>query len=144
MSEITVAKPDNSMIAVAVIAAAVLLLAAIPAQSWGVRVLAVAIGVAAVRRFAQMRLSVTRSSVVVVNYTTRHEFPIDEVQIVDERDTSILLPDASGTPASGRTLYVMDRSGRKAHVALAPIYGSRLDTIAEDLYRAISTMKASR
>jgi hypothetical protein len=36
----------------------------------------------------------------------------------------------------------VDDSGQKVRFGLAPVYGSRLDAIAEDLYRAIDTMKA--
>ena len=56
----------------------------------------------------------------------------------------VLLSDSGGKyDKTGRMLYLTDGSGRKVHVGLAPVYGSRLDTIAEDLYRAIDMMKPS-
>jgi hypothetical protein len=104
--------------------------------------IALVVGVGVVSRFAQMKLSVTRTSVVVVNYTSRHEFALDSVRVVDERETPTWLSDMGGKRnRTSRTMYLMDDSGQRVHVALAPMYGTRMDTIAEDLYRAIDRMR---
>ena len=145
MNEITVAKPDTSTIVVAAAITVAVLGSAIPYGGWAIRFGAVLLGWAAVRRFAQMRLAVTRSAVVVQNYTARHELPLDEVKIIDEREDASWVSEMGGKgDEAGRSLYVMDDSGRKVHVGVAPAYGSRLDRIAEDLIRAIERMKSAR
>ena len=75
-----------------------------------------------------MKLSVTQDSVIVVNFLKQYEIPLNEVEIHDNRDRSPLLSNGSSP---------------RVPISIAPAFGSRLDTIAEDLYRAIDKMKAS-
>lgn len=147
MEEIVVARPDRSMlVAVAVITVFVLAVAA-PYGNMAALLVVAATSVASVLRLRQMKLSVTRASVVVVNYLARHEVPLNTVRIIDEKDQLVGPMRASAgfedgkLYSSGRALYVTDDSGRKVRVGLAPMHGSRLDTIAEDLYRAIARMR---
>ncbi len=151
MEEIIVAEPDRPTIVAAAVATTFLVVAAGVNTNWQVRVVLIAMGIAVVYRMRQMKLSVTRSSVVVVNFW-RYELDLGSVRIVDEKDlawpkndvgdpntTSVGMP--TGASAGGRALYLMDDSGQKVRVRLAPVYGNRLDTISEDLYRAVAIMK---
>ena len=67
------------------------------------------------------------------------------MKIIDERDQSPLLGDAGGKiDRTSRVLYLEDGAGNRAHVGMAPLVGSRLDRIAEDLYKAIDIMRGRR
>ena len=95
-------------------------------------------------RVSRMKLSVTQDSVIVVNFLKQYEIPLNEVEIHDNRDRSPLLSDAGGRlDTDGRVLSVSNGSSPRVPISIAPAFGSRLDTIAEDLYRAIDKMKAS-
>ena len=154
MDEIIVVEPDRPTIVAAAAATTFLVVAAGVNTNWQVRLALIAMGIAVVYRMRQMKLSVNRMSVVVVNLW-RHELELDSVRIVDEKDqmawpkndvgepntTSVGFP--TGASAGGRALYLLDDSGQKVRVRLAPVYGNRLDTITEDLYRAVAAMKAA-
>lgn len=140
--EIVVAQPDTSMMVVAAVGAAVIIGPAIAFSPGVWRIVFLAVAVILVVRVARMGVVVTPSAVVVTNYIGKHRFPLDEVKIIDERDQSPLLSDAGGKiDRTTRVLYLEDSEGNRVHVGMAPLVGSRLDQIAEDLYRAIDTMR---
>ena len=102
-----------------------------------------AVAVVLVVRVARLGVVVTPAGVVVTNYIGKHSFPLDEVKIIDERDQSPLLGDSGGKiDRTSRVLYLEDGAGHRAHVGMAPLVGSRLDRIAEDLYKAIDVMRS--
>ena len=109
-----------------------------------VRWLLLALGIGFVYRLTQMKVSVTSSSVVVVNLFVRYELPLAGTRIVTEKDRSPYLSDSGGKmDRTGRVLYLVSETGEKVRVGVAPMFGGRLDVIAEDLNRTIATMQAS-
>lgn len=129
MDDIIVAKATPTMVILATLASALVL-----------GPLAIIVGYLVWR----MKLVVTPTSVVVVNLISRAEFPLGEARIVGEHDRSPYVSDAGGKlDTAGRVLYLVDDGGKTARIGLAPVYGSRRDTMAEDLKRAIAGMQAA-
>lgn len=102
--------------------------------------------VAAVRRLAAMAVIVTPEAVVVQNFWSHHEIPLTEVRITDVVEPRPRFGHEDEAPGDdrvdgARSLYLEDGTGRRVRVGLAPLYGSGLDDLAEDLYRAIAVMR---
>ena len=99
-------------------------------------------------RVARMRVAVTDDKVIVVNLDQRVEFDLHSVSIDAQRTRGrwwfnryivhglLSKLDRNHQPPA-RILVLTDASGKKTHVGVAPPFGSRLDTVAEDLISAI-------
>ena len=144
MDEIVVAETDGSMVVTAAVGVTIILGIELIFVEGIVRWLLLALGIGFVYRLTQMKVSVTSSSVVVVNLFVRYELPLAGTRIVTEKDRSPYLSDGGGKmDNTGRVLYLVSDTGEKVRVGVAPMFGNRLDVIAEDLDRAIATMQAS-
>jgi len=107
-----------------------------------------------IRRVASMRLAVNNESVIVVNFTTQHRLDLNTVQVDSRLDhlawpQDDLLPDVRDALGDGeqkpaaRALWLTDASGEEVRVGVAPVYGSRLDDLAEDLIDAIEVHRSA-
>ncbi len=144
MEEIVVARPDRSAVAVVAVGVLVIVTAAVNVGGWRTAIWMVPLGVATLYWFAEMKLSVTSESVVVVNFASRKYLDLTTVQIVDQAHPLTWPVDDTERERAARALYLTDESGQRVRVAVAPSRGHQLDTIAEALYRAIATMQAER
>ena len=156
MEEIVVAKSSIGLAIGGVVGTALILSIVVVFFPFFIQVfligVAVVLAVLFVSRFAAMKLSVSRSAVHVVNFSSSYELDLATVRIADEVDSrrwpednvGQALADDLAEPETqpARVLYLTDGSGAHVRVGVAPSYGSRLDAIAEDLYVAIDTMRS--
>lgn len=142
MDEIVVAKASPGMVAVASFGVLVAMIGFPVGEPAGAIVTTI-LCATAIWRITRMKVSVLPAAVEVVNFFSTHRLDLDSVRIIDEKGLPVLMSDAGGPmDLDGRTLYLSDKLETKVVVGVAPRHGNRLDTIAEDLYRAIAKMQA--
>jgi len=157
MKETTVARSSlgPSLIFVTVIYAFfIVILMVIPGVvRWPLVALATWIAGWFVRQVSTMRLAVNNESVIVVNFNSEHTLDLDTVEVDSRHDYEAwpqddLLPDVrdalgDGEKAAARALWLKDASGEEVRVGVAPVYGSKLDQLAEDLIFAIEEHRSA-
>ncbi len=109
-----------------------------------------------VRRIMAMRLAVNDDSVIVVNFNSKHALDLDTVTVDSRVDREAwpqddLIPEfrqalgsgEHGKPDVARGLWLCDSNGEEVRVGVAPAYGSRLDSLAEQLIFAIEERRSA-